>query len=128
MILELVDGRYEGDVSGDKRHGRGRMSYKVGFCGYFLINSENKADIYFTNPDVNTLWLKLRIYSKENPNDIVCETGLLRPGETLKTVQFNRPIADEEELIVKVMSYVPETYYSGGVIHMQPYVMNEKAE
>ena len=104
----------------------GRMAYKVGICGCFLINSENKANIYFTNPDVNDVWLKLRIYNEENPSDIVCETGLLRPGETLDTVEFRRPLEDGETIMVKVMSYDPENYYSRGVVHMKPQIKNEK--
>lgn len=105
-----------------------RMSYKIGLCGLFLINSENKADIYFTNPSVNDVWLKLRIYSESDPKDIVCETGLIKPGELLKTVEFNRLLVDGEPIIVKVMSYDPSNYYSRGAFSMKPYVMNAKEE
>ena len=102
-----------------------RMSYKIGLCGLFLVNSENKADIYFTNPSVNEVWLKLRIYSEADSTDIICETGLIKPGELLKTVEFNRPLEDGEPIIVKVMSYDPSNYYSMGAFMMKPYVVND---
>ena len=66
----------------------------------------------------------LRVYDeKEN---IVCETGLIRPGEYIKTVTFNRDIENEEVLTVKVMSYEPDTYMSAGAFKLKPYVMSKK--
>ena len=101
-----------------------KAPFKAGICGLVDINENNEADIYFYNVPTNNVWLKIRIYGKDPKTDIVAETGLIKPGEYIKTVSFRREIAHEEQLTIKVMSYVPEEYTSDGVFVINPYVRN----
>ena len=103
-----------------------QMSYKGALCGMFIVNENNEADIYFANPEVNPVWVKLRVYAPDTNGEIVCETGLIRPGEYIKTVKFNREIKSGEKLTAKVMGYVPDTYMSAGSFSLVPYVMQEE--
>ncbi len=89
------------------------MPFKVGMCGKVLIQ-DNKADLYFTNTKTNEVWMKLRIF--DSKGNVVAETGLIKPGEYLKTVSFTKTLTHGETLRLKVMTYEPETYYSAGSI------------
>lgn len=93
--------------------------YKEGmsFSAYLYGNVEiidGKADIYFTNPASNTLWMKARIFDSEGK--IIAETGLIKPNEYIKTVSFNSVPKDGSTIVVRIMTYEPDTYYSGGAV------------
>ncbi len=99
------------------------MTYAVYLCGGILINEQNQADIWFYNVPENESWLKLRIFDAQGEN--IAETGLIKPGEYLQTIEFSRPVADDEELTIKVMGYEPETYLSTGAVSLKPAVKNK---
>lgn len=95
------------------------MPYKVGLCGNIVVK-DNKADIYFTNISENNVWMKLRIF---NSNDeIIAETGLIKQGQYIKSINFNTNINDGDKIKIKVMAYEPDTYYSAGSIVLNTYV------
>ena len=96
------------------------MGFKVGVCGVVRMEG-NKADLYFTNPEENTLWMKLRIFDKEK--NIIAETGLIKPGQYLKSVEFTDAPKAGDEISMKVMTYVPESYESGGAFSLNPRVV-----
>lgn len=104
-----------------KLHQEG-MSYAVYICGGILINEQNQADLWFYNIPENESWLKLRIFDAQG--QVIAETGLIKPGEYLQTVQFTRAVADDEDLAIKVMGYEPETYLSTGAVSLKPAVKN----
>ena len=89
------------------------MDFNSFVCGEVNI-VDGKADIYFTNPAKNTLWMKLRIYDVEG--NIIAETGLLKPNEYLKTVTFDKIPSNNSPILMKIMTYEPNTYYSGGAV------------
>ena len=93
------------------------MSFKVGICGNVRI-SKSTADVYFTNVSDNDLWLKLRVLNSEG--DIIGESGLIKPGEYLKSVELSSSVTASERITLKVMSYEPDTYYSLGAITLTP--------
>ncbi|MBR2013677.1 MAG: hypothetical protein IJ995_05635 [Clostridia bacterium] len=97
-------------------------TYAVYICGGVLINEQNQADLWFYNVPENESWLKLRIFDAKER--VIAETGLIKPGEYLQTVQFTRAVADDEELAIKVMGYEPETYLSTGAFSLKPAVKN----
>ena len=102
------------DISDPRAVGYSQLdakAYKVSICGLVKLN-ENKADVYFTNPDSNDVWLKLRILNKEG--EIIAETGLVRPGEYLQTITFKTVPQKGDKIVIRVMSYEPDTYYSKG--------------
>ena len=96
------------------------MSFKVGICGKIILKN-NSADIYFTNISGNNVWLKVRFYDQSG--QIIGESGLIKPGEYLKSVSFDNTLSSTEGITLKVMSYEPETYRSVGAITLTPKVI-----
>lgn len=87
--------------------------YKASICGVVTVENGN-ADIWFTNPESNTVWLKLRV-SDANGNTLG-ETGLIRPGEYVQSVKFDIIPEIGDAISLKLMAYEPETYYSAGSV------------
>ena len=71
----------------------------------------------------NESYLKLRVFDEQG--EIIAETGLIKPGEYLQTIQFSRAVQDDEPLSIKVMGYEPETYLSSGAVSLKPAVKNK---
>lgn len=90
------------------------MSFTFSVCGNVIVNKDNEADVYFTNPEANKVWLKLRITDTEG--NILGETGLIKPGEYIQTVMFDEAPKDNDKIKMKIMSYEPRTYYSEGSV------------
>lgn len=105
-----------------KLHQEG-MSYTVYLCGGILINEKNQADVWFYNIPENESYLKLRVFDEQG--NIVAETGLIKPGEYLQTIQFSRAVKDDEPLRIRVMGYEPDTYLSSGAVSLKPAVKNK---
>ena len=91
------------------------MKFNSFVCGEVNV-VDGKADIYFTNPEKNTLWMKLRIFDKKG--NIIAETGLIKPGEYVKTVKFDTVPSNNSDIIMRIMTYEPDTYYSGGAVSL----------
>jgi len=87
------------------------MAYRFSVCGNVTMDGTT-ATVYMTNPAENEVYLKLRVLD-ENGN-ILGETGLLKPGEYVKTVELTKQLAVGTSIKLKIMSYEPETYYSAG--------------
>lgn len=97
------------------------MSYRVGICGNGnIIINNGIADVYFFNSETNTVWLKLRVLDEQD--NIIYETGLIKPKEYIKSIRFDE-VKDGEKIKLKIMAYEPETYYSEGSI-----ILNTNAE
>lgn len=86
-------------------------AFQVMLCGEIRME-EGAADIWFTNPAQNQVWLKLRILDAQGK--ILGQTGLLRPGEYVRQVKLETAPDSATALILKVMAYEPETYLSAG--------------
>jgi hypothetical protein len=99
------------------------LPYVARICGRILIKDQ-KADLWFYNEPESEAWLKLRITDGEGI--IIAETGLIKPGQYLQTVEFNRPLADDEKVAMKIMGYEPETYMSAGAVTLKTTVKNGK--
>jgi len=87
--------------------------YKVGICGK-IIPDGNTADIWLTNPESNTVWLKVRVLDEKG--NIIGETGLLRPGEYVQSVELDKVPKAGKTIEFKIMAYQPDTYYSEGAV------------
>ena len=91
------------------------MSFNAFVCGE--VNVVNgKADVYFTNPEKNTIWMKLRVFDENGK--VIAETGLIKPNEYLKTISFEKIPANNSKIKMKIMTYEPTTYYSGGAVSL----------
>ena len=73
---------------------------------------DGKTDVWLTNPAGNTVWLKVRILDENG--DILGESGLIRPGEYVRSVELNSVAQQTAAVSLKIMAYEPETYYSVG--------------
>lgn len=73
---------------------------------------DGRADVWFTNPESNTVWLKLRVL--DGAGDTLGETGLIRPGEYVQAIFFDRVPGIGDSIGLKLMAYEPDTYYSAG--------------
>lgn len=96
--------------------------FKVSLCGQ-IRPEDSAADIWLTNPAGNGVWLKLRVL--DGNGNILGQTGLLRPGEYVRQVALNNTPAPGESIILKVMSYVPETYHSAGALELNTVIVPE---
>ncbi len=100
------------------------MAFKCSMCGN-VIASGGAADVYFTNSSEQEIWLKLRVLD-ENSN-ILGETGLIKPGEYVKSVSIDADIPDGTAIKLKSMAYEPETYYSAGAVTLNTQIRKEGA-
>ena len=96
--------------------------YKVGICGKFIPDG-NTADVWLTNPVSNTVWLKVRVLD-ENGN-ILGETGIIKPGEYVQSVTLNTVPKVGTPIVLKIMAYQPDTYYSEGAVSLNTTISEE---
>ena len=99
------------------------MTFKVGISGKIIVKEDNHADIFLSNNKENNVWLKLRILDENN--NILGETGLLKPGEYVQSITFNESVVVGQKIKLKIMSYQPETYYSEGAIILNTIIKSE---
>lgn len=85
--------------------------YKASVCGVVIPNDDT-ADVWFTNPESNSVWLKLRVLDSEGT--VIGETGIIKPGEYVQAVTFTDVPGEGDTIELKLMAYEPETYYSAG--------------
>lgn len=89
------------------------MTYRFSVCGN--VTEENgSAIVYLTNPAENQVWLKVRIL--DAGGDMLGESGLIKPGEYVKSVALNTLPEVGTKISLKIMGYEPETYRSAGSV------------
>lgn len=91
------------------------VGYNVGICNNLIMDNEENILIYFSSLKDNNVYLKLRIYDKEQK--MLKETGLIKPGEQIEKLKIEN-LKEDKEVIIKIMSYDPETYYSRGTVSL----------
>lgn len=96
------------------------MSFKAGVCGKISVVGCT-ADIYLTNIEENEVWLKARFY--DSKGNVAGESGLIKPGEYLKSVELKSEPKASEQYTVKIMSYEPDTYNSLGAVTLNPKIL-----
>lgn len=87
------------------------MGYRFSVCGNVMMDG-SAATVYLTNPAENQVWLKLRLLDEDG--NILGETGLIQPGEYIKSVELAKPLPEGTPIKLKIMGYEPETYCSAG--------------
>ena len=98
------------------------QAYKVGICGKFIPDG-NTADVWLTNPVSNTVWLKVRVLDAKG--NTLGETGLIKPGEYVQSVTLDTVPKAGASIVLKIMAYEPETYYSAGVVTLNTTISEE---
>lgn len=89
------------------------MGFKAYVCGNLTVSNDT-ADVYFTNSKDFDVWLKLRILDEKD--EFLGETGLLKPGEYVKSVPLTTQVSEGQPIKLKIMAYEPDTYYSAGAV------------
>lgn len=92
------------------------QAFRVSVCGKIIPN-EKTADVWLTNPETNTVWLKLRVLDTEG--NILGETGLVKPGEYVQSVTLGNVPKAGTKIALKLMAYAPHTYYSEGAVTLE---------
>lgn len=78
--------------------------YTFGICGKLNRAEGKSATIWLYNDAENEgVWLKLRV--KDASGNVLGETGLVKPGESLEKVQLSRAVKEGEKLTYYVMAY-----------------------
>lgn len=95
--------------------------FLVGVCGKFTV-MDDTADVWLYNSSENVVWMKLRVMD-ENGN-ILGETGLIKPNEYVQSVKLTTIPKVGTSVILKIMAYEPETYYSAGAVELNTSVSN----
>ena len=90
--------------------------YNIYVCGK-LKNNNGETDVYFTSDINNNVWVKLQIISETG--EIIGETGIVKPGQYVKTIKLKNAPNKDFEVKLKVVGYEPETYHSGGSAEMK---------
>ena len=97
------------------------QAYLVGICGKFIPKG-NTADIWLTNPKSNTVWLKVRVL--DGKGNTLGETGIIKPGEYVQSVTLDAVPKTGKPIVLKIMAYQPDTYYSEGAVSLNTTVSN----
>lgn len=92
------------------------LSFKVSTCREVIIE-DGKADIYFTNYESNDVWLMARIMDEKG--NVLAESGIVKSGEYVQTIEFDKLPKNGQTIYYKVMAYEPDTYYSAGSITLE---------
>ena len=96
--------------------------YKVGVCGKFIPKG-NTADVWLTNPESNTVWLKVRVLDEKG--NTLGETGIIKPGEYVQSVELDNVPKAGKPIVLKIMAYQPDTYYSEGAVSLNTTISEE---
>ena len=89
-------------------------NYVFGLCGILPQYDKNKIDVYFASASENGALLKL--YVLDENGTVLGETGAVRPGEYVKTLELKKPVKETSPVSLRVVSYENDTYYSMGVV------------
>lgn len=100
-------------------------AFQVGICGKFIV-TEGSAEVWLTNPEDNAAWLKLRV--TDTDGNILGETGILRQGEYVRSVALDTALKEGTPIVLKIMAYEPETYYSQGAVTLNTTVSAVRAD
>ena len=60
----------------------------------------------------------------ENGNTLG-ETGLIKPGEYVQSVELDRVPKVGTPIVLKIMAYQPDTYYSEGAVSLNTTISEE---
>ena len=90
-------------------------AYTVALCGAPAVQ-EGAAQLWFTNPAQNTVWLKVCVYTTSGT--LLGESGLLKPGQYVQAVALDPVPGTSTPVVLKVMAYEPETYHSAGAVNL----------
>lgn len=93
-----------------------REGYVVHVCGVLRADADGSVPVWFASDAGNDVWLKLRVCDEEDY--VLGESGVLRPGEYVERVRLKSVPPADTPVVLYVMGYEPETYYSAGTVSL----------
>lgn len=101
----------------DESLGYATLALREGFIMHACSNpivENGEAVVYFTADENNTVWVRLILMTEDGEQ--LGSTGLLRAGEYVRSITLSREISEDMPIVMKFLSYEPETYYSQGSV------------
>lgn len=93
-----------------------RDGLSASVCG--VLNEQGgEVAVWFYNHPESDSWLKLRLLDEDG--NILGDTGLIKPGEYVQYLTLEAVPKRDSTVILRIMGYEPETYYSAGSIGLQ---------
>ena len=89
----------------------------VSMLSEFTVTGSGEAEVWFTAPDTNRGWVMLRLLDAQG--NVLGETGLLKPGQYVRTMQLDGVPQNSGIVLAKILTYEPETYFSMGSANAQ---------
>lgn len=100
-----------------------KEGFKISMASTVNITN-NLAEIHFTSEADNAVWLKLVLLTTDGKR--LGESGLIEAGKHLKQIEINNLSSNNDEIIVKILSYEPNTYYSLGTAQVKASIIKNK--
>ncbi len=88
-------------------------AFTVAVCNRIYVTGDY-ARVIFYNSSGNDCLLKLRMLDSDG--SVIAETGLIKPYEYISDVYLQKKPYDDGKVILKIMAYEPDTYYSAGAV------------
>lgn len=84
----------------------------VSMVSNLTVEENGNVEIWFTAPAANKGWVALRLMDEKG--NVLGESGLLKPGQYIKTMQLDQVPKKGGIVLAKILTYEPDTYYSMG--------------
>ena len=91
----------------------------ISLCGNLAVNHDY-VDIYFTSSKENKVLSKIKLLDEDGT--LIGESGLIKPDEYMKSIQLIETPKKSKNVIAKILTYEPDTYYSEGTINVKLYL------
>ena len=89
--------------------------YNLYINGLPIIDNHNLIVNLISLPE-NNVWIKIRVLDEfEN---IVGESGIVKPGEYLKQIKLDNKIKSNDKITYMIIGYEIDTYLSAGTIQL----------
>ena len=99
-------------VARPERYGTLNLTEDIAVALYSApVVQDGRAQVFFTSPDTNTGWIRLRI--TDSKGNVLGETGLLQPGEYVEYIDLAKT-PKKPDAVARILTYEPDTYYSMG--------------
>ena len=82
-----------------------REGYVAHVCGVLRADADGSVAVWFSSDADNEVWLRLRL--KNADGETLGETGVLKPGEYVETMQLNNK-AKSGDVILQILGYETE--------------------
>ena len=85
--------------------------YTVSLCGLIEVR-DGRAMVCFSSDMRNTVWTRILLLDERGRQ--LGESGMLLPGQAIGEIALREQPAESMDVVIKVLSYEPDTYYSHG--------------